>query len=281
MYPRNPHLKVFWLLPSLDFPDGLRLVVSEKDTAIMASLVDRVKTLVIYFDHEAMTTGADWDDVVANPIASLPRVVSPCKGQSKHTSNEERDDGHEGDSSSDENSSVHEGDSSNDDCDFEDSDYDLEGDDDLFVDNVDDHVTDEGAARGKKIGKGSKRAAAARSSKVPVGDEQDDESTDDDGLQLPECDGEGAQGYKSKYFKPEDMANPVFKVGMKFDSVELRRKAITEYSLRNRVDIRVPRNEQSRLEAYCAKGCLWTLKAAPDKRFKCFMIKTYNGTHSC
>jgi hypothetical protein len=79
-YPRNPHLKVFWLLPGLEFPKGLRLVVSEKDTTIMAKMVDKVKTLVIYFDHESMTTGAEWDDVVANPAASLPRVISPCKG---------------------------------------------------------------------------------------------------------------------------------------------------------------------------------------------------------
>jgi hypothetical protein len=114
---------------------------------------------------------------------------------------------------------------------------------------------------------------------MPQGDEQD-ESTDDD-LQLPESDCEGEPLFKCKTFKAEDLANPVFKVGMKFDSVELLRQAITEYSLRNRVDIKVPRNEQNRLEAHCAKGCPWMMKAAPDKRIKGFVIKTYNGDHSC
>jgi hypothetical protein len=95
---------------------------------------------------------------------------------------------------------------------------DLEVDDDLFANNVDENVIDEGAARGKKIAKGTKRGAAAtRSSKMPQGDEQD-ESTDDD-LQLPKSDCEGEPLFKCKTFKAEDLANPVFKVGMKFDSV--------------------------------------------------------------
>jgi hypothetical protein len=194
-----------------------------------------VKTLVIYFDHEAMTTGEEWDDVVANLVASLPRVISPCKGQSRQSVNEADDEGH---AHEDDNSSAHEGDSSSEDSDFEDNDYDLEADDELFANNVDENVTDEGAARGKKIAKGTKRGAAAtRSSKMPQGDEQD-ESTDDD-LQLPKSDCEGEPLFKCKTFKAEDLANPVFKVGMKFDSVELLRQAITEYSLRNRVDIKV------------------------------------------
>jgi hypothetical protein len=32
------------------------------------------------------------------------------------------------------------------------------------------------------------------------------------------------------------MANPIFKVGMLFESVEVLRKAVTEYSVKQRVD---------------------------------------------
>jgi hypothetical protein len=42
---------------------------------------------------------------------------------------------------------------------------------------------------------------------------------------------------------------------MLFESVEIFRKAITEYSLKNRVDIKMPRNYQRRIRAHCADGC--------------------------
>ena len=60
---------------------------------------------------------------------------------------------------------------------------------------------------------------------------------------------------KFKSFNLEDLVNPTFKVGMIFSSVELIRKAITEYSLKHRVDIRMPRNVRSRVGAHCAVGC--------------------------
>ena len=105
------------------FPRWPQAIVLDKDTLVMASVVDRVNTLMVYFYHEDITSGSDWDDVIANLVASLPRVISPSKGP---------EDAH---------------DNSSDDSDFHDSDYDLEDDDDLFVDNVDEHVTDEGVAR--------------------------------------------------------------------------------------------------------------------------------------
>jgi hypothetical protein len=64
-------------------------------------------------------------------------------------------------------------------------------------------------------------------------------------------------------------------------SVELLRKAITEYSLKHRVEITLPRNEKKRLRAECSDGCPWNLYASSDSRTKGLMVKTFNGEHNC
>ena len=45
------------------------------------------------------------------------------------------------------------------------------------------------------------------------------------------------------------MSNPRFKVGMVFDSVVVLKRAATKYSVKERVDIRYPRNEKKRLHS--------------------------------
>ena len=85
--------------------------------------------------------------------------------------------------------------------------------------------------------------------------ECDDLSTDEEYLDLPDSDGEGEVRMRFRSFMPEDLSNPVFKVGMVFPSVEVLRKAITEYSLKNRVEIKMPRNDRTRIGAHCAEGC--------------------------
>jgi hypothetical protein len=56
-------------------------------------------------------------------------------------------------------------------------------------------------------------------------------SSDEDELYLPDSDGEDHARNRFKSFREPYMENPVFKVGMIFDSVEMLRKAITEYNL--------------------------------------------------
>ena len=68
---------------------------------------------------------------------------------------------------------------------------------------------------------------------------------------------------------------------MKFDSVEVLRKAITEYSIKNRVEIKMPKNDRTRIKAHCDEECPWYLYASEDKRVNCFVIKTYIRDHSC
>ena len=88
----------------------------------------------------------------------------------------------------------------------------------------------------------------------------------DDELELPET-AEG-KGLKLRIFKEEDMSNPIFKVGMLFTSVQMLRKAITEYSLKERVEIKMPRNDQRRVRAHCAARCPWNMYASFDSRAK-------------
>jgi hypothetical protein len=154
-----------------------------------------------------------------------------------------------------------------DDSDFVDSDYELEDDDDdLFADNVE----DDGVGKGKRIGK--------RRLKVSI---DDDVSTDDDGLQLPGSKDEGDIRFGFKSFREEDICNPIFKVGMMFELAVMLRKAITEYSLKNKVEIKVPCNEPKRIRAHCDADCQWYLFASFDERAHGLLVKTYRGEHTC
>ncbi|KAL6615789.1 hypothetical protein ACP70R_038059 [Stipagrostis hirtigluma subsp. patula] len=78
-YEQSPYLKTYWLLPGKTLEDGLRIISSDEDTLVMASIVEKVKTFVLYFDHDDNIAGLNWDDIVANPIATLPEVLSPSK----------------------------------------------------------------------------------------------------------------------------------------------------------------------------------------------------------
>ncbi|KAL6879665.1 hypothetical protein ACP4OV_012324 [Aristida adscensionis] len=178
-YERSQNLKVYWLLPGKQLADGLIINANDSDTNMMISMVDRVKDLVVYFDHHDNIADINWDDIVANPIAELPKVLSPKKvnyvskkindklpdfynnqkgrDQSSSVSNKSRasrsrrDDENQQEANA-ENGSATGSDESSDDSDFTDSDYLLEdGDDYLFVDNVDEEVVDEGVTKKQKI----------------------------------------------------------------------------------------------------------------------------------
>jgi hypothetical protein len=62
-----------------------------------------------------------------------------------------------------------------------------------------------------------------------------------------------------KSWNPEDMRNRSFSVGLVFPSVQSVKAAITEYSIKNIVEIKLPMNDQRRVRAHCAEGCPWNL----------------------
>ncbi|CAN6164102.1 unnamed protein product [Urochloa humidicola] len=254
---KSGRLKVLWLLPGKDLSDGLRIISSDDDTVVMKQITHKLKNFVLYFDHHNHV-GQNFDDIVLDPIAVLPKISSPSKVSCDVKVEVCEDDDAEIDGFDS---------GSDDDSDFRDSDYEVEDcDDDLFVDNVDEEVTDDAAAKGKSLYAGDC-------------DADDGAVSTDEDLVMPD-DGEGTR-LKFKSFRLEDMNNPIFEVGMLFPSVEMLRAAITEYSLKQRVEIKLPRNDQRRIRAFCADGCPWNMYASWDSRAKAFMVKTYNDAHNC
>ena len=63
-YQKNDRLKFYWLLTGKTLADGLRIIAQDKDTNIMTSIVTKVKNLVMYFDHDDIAGGINWDDIV-------------------------------------------------------------------------------------------------------------------------------------------------------------------------------------------------------------------------
>ena len=131
-----------WLLPGKALSNGLRIVSSDTEIIVMQSLVHEVKNFVLYIDHDNNISGLNWDDIVANPVATLPKVFSPQKVINAGRKEDEKlpdfysDLKRASKEMDPDNGSETSGDE--DDPDFVDSDYEVDiKDDDLFTDNVD------------------------------------------------------------------------------------------------------------------------------------------------
>ena len=276
-YSTQADIKVYWLLPEKQLDNGLRIVSTNADTLAMASVAHKRKNLKIYLDHEDQLLDRHWDDIVMNPIAELPKVISPVKQNRERR--EKLPEFYSGLKTSKEDvecvTSSEDGTEESDDSDFCDSENELEdGDDDLFVDE--EAVNEKKTARSRKA-KGSRHKMEGRTEIEASSDEED---TDEEDLQLPADEVHGPV-CSFKRFRQEDMSSPAFKIGMIFESVEVVRKALTEYSLKNRVAIKLPINDRRRVSAHCAQGCPWDFYASFDSRAKAFMVKRYCGKHNC
>ena len=290
-YKKDERLKFYWLLPGLPFPNGLRILLEDQDTNAMADVVSKVKNFVVYFDHDGIADGVDWDDIVANLVAKLPKVLSPHKVQyvPKEVGEKlpvfytdlEKTKVHQFKTTKGESSGP--GDSSEESDGFIDSDNEMEDGDEDILETLADADEDEPHV-GEVIVKDSRKAKGSRLKPYAVVRPDlmsEEEDTDDEGLDLPDSDAEGEGGHRFKSFTDEDMTNPTFSVGLVFPSVEKLREAINEYSVRHRVEIKMPRNDRIRVKSHCAKGCPWNLYASFDSRMKSFVVKTYYGGHTC
>lgn len=228
---------------------GLRKLKVDADTNAMVALLPSIQNFVIYLDHKDILEGINWDDIVLAPEGNLPQILSPNKTcvvesnmceQLHCNPDQEKGVGHQEfdshcDSSNDEEDTVY--------SDFVDSDYEInKEDDDLFDISVDKDVEDGGDKKCNKLGK----------------EHEDNFRESDDGLDiLDTSDDEEDVKFNFNAFKPNNDVVPQFNVGMVFESIKDVRMAINDYSIKNRVAIKKPRNNKQRVEAYCADGCPW------------------------
>jgi hypothetical protein len=242
--------RVLWCLPGQSMKNfGLTDISNDEHCSNMAAAVAVGNNLLsLYVDHDDSMRAYNNEGVFEVP--SPQQTGSTEQGVKK--TREKRHHNYETEFEFDSDGSDFEED-------IVDSDFDLyEGDDDLYEDCIDE-VEDK---KGKKIA------------------EQVDQFESDDDLELPDSDDEQVK-FKFKNFSLVDMASPKFKVGQVFASVDLLKKAIREYSCKERVDISMPTNDKSRVAARCAQDCSWYLWASYDSRSKCFMIKRYVDGHTC
>jgi hypothetical protein len=206
----------------------------------MTAVVKDDKNLCLMVDHTNFLKGLIEELIVhipfpfANPHAAKKGTVEvqvqdiPSSSASRYAAVTHSEDVTDGDDDDETDSELN------------DSDYDAEdGDDDLFLDNIDRDVND-------------------NNEHVEIIEEDDDGGLDYEDLNLTKKQHEQLK-YKFKVFNPEvDMEKPVFKVGMLFSSMKEFRKALTAYSLNERVKVRKSRNEPTRLDAHCdaEEGCL-------------------------
>jgi hypothetical protein len=201
-YEKSDKLKIFWLLPRKEFPDGLRILLTDSDTIAMANVAHKIKNFVVYFDHDDIADGISWDDIVANPVTKLPKALSPHKEQHLPKKDGDKLPVFYTDS---ENRTVHQFKSTEQSDGFFDSDYEIEdGDEDIletFADENEGHV-------GHVCVKDNKKAKGSRLKYFVVDRpnvESEEEDTDDEGLDLPELDGEGEDSHRFKSFRDEDI----------------------------------------------------------------------------
>ncbi|XP_057745288.1 uncharacterized protein LOC130963155 [Arachis stenosperma] len=80
------------------------------------------------------------------------------------------------------------------------------------------------------------------------------------------------------------VADGEFAVGMEFISREAVIRAMKEYAIRRSVDYRVYESESLTFYAKCTQygeGCDWLIRVSMISRKYCWVIRRYNGSHTC
>ncbi|XP_052113839.1 uncharacterized protein LOC127744968 [Arachis duranensis] len=80
------------------------------------------------------------------------------------------------------------------------------------------------------------------------------------------------------------VADGEFAIGMEFSSKEAVMMAVKDYTIRRGVDYRVYESEPLTFYAKCTQyglGCDWLIRVSMISRKYCWVIRRYNGSHTC
>ncbi|KAK8578167.1 hypothetical protein V6N13_047024 [Hibiscus sabdariffa] len=106
------------------------------------------------------------------------------------------------------------------------------------------------------------------------------ESDDDSGDQI--CGAYMGRGKKQVGHKYDPKcAFPLWELGLRFEDHKQFKEAVRKYAIAKGVALRFKKSEPKRVRVCCKVGSPWSLFASMDKRYDCFLVKTYNPVHKC
>jgi hypothetical protein len=289
-YTNPVDYSLYWLLQGKDFGSGLRIVDSDVDTLHMIAVVSKFQYFHLFVDHKKLNTGtaASIDDVVivSSPMSekNKGKAAADCTNASKqqqHAGHETRrsrrklsvEEEADNDSEDSEDSDL--------DSDWVDSENELEADDDNLFDEWVDETYEANKKSSSKCHEDSDYDTDADLEELEDSDIPEASSADE----VVVKDKHGRKKLKKKVklrrWRPENMKELEFKIGMVFMSVRELRGAIQEYIVRQRVGVHYIKNDQQRIRACCEDKCPWYLYAAPCSITKSWTIKKYQAEHKC
>ncbi|KAK8484547.1 hypothetical protein V6N11_064756 [Hibiscus sabdariffa] len=74
-------------------------------------------------------------------------------------------------------------------------------------------------------------------------------------------------------------AIPTWEVGMRFEDNIQFKEAVKKYSVAKGLKLKFVKNEPKRTRVHCRETCPWKLYASYDRRYDCYVVKTYNSKH--